>query len=42
MNQERLLQVLLAPHVSEKTNRIAERHNQVVFKVVRDATKPVI
>ena len=42
MNQERLLQILLAPHVSEKTNRIAEKHNQVVFKVLRDATKPEI
>jgi large subunit ribosomal protein L23 len=42
MNQERLLQILLAPHVSEKTNRLAERHNQVVFKVLRDATKPEI
>jgi large subunit ribosomal protein L23 len=42
MNQERLLKILLAPHVSEKANRIAERHNQVVFKVVRDATKPEI
>jgi large subunit ribosomal protein L23 len=42
MNQERLLKILLAPHVSEKANRMAERHNQVVFKVVRDATKPEI
>jgi large subunit ribosomal protein L23 len=42
MNQERLLKVLLAPHVSEKSNRIAERHNQVAFKVSRDATKPEI
>lgn len=42
MNQERLLKILLAPHVSEKANRIAERYNQVVFKVVRDATKPEI
>lgn len=41
-NQERLLRILLAPHVSEKTNRIAERHNQVVFKVLRDASKPEI
>ncbi len=39
MNQERLLKVLLAPHVSEKSNRVAEQHNQVVFKVARDATK---
>lgn len=42
MNQERLMKILLAPHVSEKSNRIAERHNQVVFKVSRDATKPEI
>lgn len=42
MNQERLIQVLLAPHVSEKSNRVAERYNQIVFKVARDATKPEI
>jgi large subunit ribosomal protein L23 len=42
MNQERLLKVLLAPHVSEKSSRIAELHNQVAFKVSRDATKPEI
>ena len=42
MNQERLLKILLAPHVSEKSNRIAERYNQVVFKVTPDATKPEI
>lgn len=42
MNQERLLKILLAPHVSEKANRLSEQHNQVVFKVVRDATKPEI
>jgi len=39
MSQERLLQVLLAPHVSEKATMIAEKHNQVVFKVRRDANK---
>ena len=42
MNQERLLKILLAPHVSEKSNRVAERYNQVVFKVTSDATKPEI
>ena len=41
-NQERLIQVLRAPHISEKANRVAERYNQVVFKVLRDATKPEI
>ena len=42
MNEERLLKVLLAPHVSEKSNRLTDRYNQVAFKVTRDATKPEI
>jgi len=42
VNQERLLKVLLAPHISEKSQRVADRHNQVVFKVAKDATKPEI
>ena len=42
MNEERLLKILLAPHVSEKSNRLTDRYNQVAFKVVRDATKPEI
>jgi large subunit ribosomal protein L23 len=41
-NQERLLQVLLSPQVSEKATMIAERSNQVVFIVTPDATKPEI
>ena len=40
--QERLMQVLLAPVISEKSTFVAERHEQVVFKVARDATKPEI
>ena len=39
MNQERILKVLLAPHVSEKATILAERDNQFVFKVAKDATK---
>jgi large subunit ribosomal protein L23 len=39
MNQERLMKVLLAPHVSEKSTVVAEKHNQVVFRVANDATK---
>lgn len=39
---ERLAQVLLAPVISEKSTFVAEKHNQVVFRVVRDATKPEI
>ena len=42
MNEERLLKGLLAPHVSEKSNRLTDRYNQVAFKVARDATKPEI
>jgi len=42
MSQERLMKVLLAPHVSEKTTRVADQANQVVFRVVPDATKTEI
>jgi large subunit ribosomal protein L23 len=41
-NQERLLQILLAPLISEKATMLAERSNQVIFVVVPDATKPEI
>jgi large subunit ribosomal protein L23 len=39
MNQERMYQVLLAPHVSEKGTLLADEKNQHVFKVASDATK---
>jgi large subunit ribosomal protein L23 len=42
MNPERLMQVLLAPIVSEKSTMLAEKANQVGFRVVPDATKPEI
>ena len=42
MNQERLMKVLLEPHVSEKSTNVAEQANQVVFKVVPDASKDEI
>lgn len=38
----RLAQVLVAPIISEKATRIGEKHNQVLFKVLRSATKPEI
>jgi len=41
-SEGRLASVLLAPIVSEKATAIAEKHNQVLFKVMRDATKPEI
>jgi large subunit ribosomal protein L23 len=39
---ERLMLVLLAPVVSEKSTFVGEKANQVVFRVARDATKPEI
>ena len=39
MNNERLYQVILGPHISEKANIVAETKNQVVFKVRTDANK---
>jgi large subunit ribosomal protein L23 len=41
-NTERLAQILLAPVISEKSTFVGEKHNQVVFRVARDATKPEI
>lgn len=41
-DEGRLAQVLVAPIISEKATRIAEKQNQVLFKVLRDATKPEI
>ncbi len=39
MNQERMYQVIRAPHISEKSTLLAEQANQHVFKVASDATK---
>jgi len=41
-DEGRLAQVLVAPIVSEKGTHVAEKHNQVLFKVLRNATKPEI
>lgn len=42
MNQERIFNVLRAPHISEKATLVAEKNNQFVFKVAKDATKAEI
>ncbi|WP_291987352.1 50S ribosomal protein L23 [Candidatus Accumulibacter sp. ACC007] len=42
MNQERLMQVLLAPQISEKATFIADKNEQVIFRVAPDATKPEV
>lgn len=39
ISEERLLKVILAPHVSEKSTVNAEKNNTVVFRVAIDATK---
>jgi large subunit ribosomal protein L23 len=41
-NQERLLKVLLAPQISEKATFVADKHQQVIFRVASDATKPEV
>jgi large subunit ribosomal protein L23 len=42
MNQERLMKVILAPVISEKATLVGETHKQVVFEVLKDATKAEI
>ncbi|SIN71561.1 LSU ribosomal protein L23P [Sulfurivirga caldicuralii] len=42
MNKERIYQVLLAPHISEKSALLADKADQYVFRVAPDATKPEI
>lgn len=42
MNNDRLMLVLIAPIVTEKATMVAEKNNQIVFRVVQDATKPEI
>ncbi len=37
-----LATVLVAPIISEKATSVGEKHNQVMFKVLRSATKPEI
>jgi large subunit ribosomal protein L23 len=39
MNQERLYNVLIGPIVSEKSTMIADKNDQVAFRVIQDATK---
>jgi large subunit ribosomal protein L23 len=41
-DEGRLATVLVAPIISEKATRVAEKSNQVMFKVLRSATKPEI
>ena len=42
MNDHRLMKIILAPVVSEKSTRGVERSDQYTFRVQKDATKPEI
>ncbi len=42
MNKEQLMNVLIAPHVTEKTSLAMQNNNQYTFRVRRNATKPDI
>lgn len=42
VSDERMLKVLLAPVISEKATFVADKREQVIFRVMRDATKPEI
>ncbi|QCI19036.1 50S ribosomal protein L23 [Buchnera aphidicola] len=37
--EERLLKILLSPHISEKSSILTEKYNTVVLKVLKDSTK---
>lgn len=39
VNEQRLYQILLAPIVSEKSTRLADKNRQVAFEVRTDANK---
>ncbi len=41
-SETRLLQVILAPVITEKATMIADKNEQVAFRVAPDATKPEI
>src|SRR5690242_11353075 len=42
MKQERLLKIIVSPHISEKATVAVEQHNQYVFQVISDASKPEV
>jgi len=39
VNKEQLMNVLIAPHVTEKTSLAMQNNNQYTFRVKRNATK---
>ena len=41
MNRERMYNIILSPVITEKST-LGSEHNQVTFKVTKDATKPEV
>ena len=41
-SQEKLINLLLAPHITEKTSMAMQESNTYSFRVLRDSTKPEI
>ena len=41
-SEERLVNILRAPQISEKATYVADKYEQVIFRVAPDATKPEI
>lgn len=42
ISSERVMKILLAPHITEKGAIVGEASNQYVFRVATDASKPEI
>ncbi|MBX3616449.1 50S ribosomal protein L23 [Nitrosomonas sp.] len=42
IKHERLLKIILAPHISEKATFVGEKNNQTIFRVALNATKKEI
>ena len=42
MNQQRLMQVLLSPQIYEQATWVADKNEQIIFRVASDATKPEV
>lgn len=42
MNEERLLRIIVSPHMSEKAAHAAEKHSEYVFRIATTATKPEV
>ena len=41
-SQEKLINILIAPHITEKTSLAMQDNNSYAFRVLRDSTKPEI